>query len=453
MTRTDGQYRLRGERRRATHDRFMLNIADLGFDDTPVDDQIAAEDIEETPFAVAGTPAPLVPDSAAAKALFAIWSGERIVIVDSPPGAGKTELFATVVAHLTQRSDLSVVGAMATRDQVIGNANRLTTQMPATRVNVGMNGATAADFVDGIEIRSRALSAGGSGTGGLPAHHAELRTLASCAMVGAPNCDVLVVDEAYQSTFAQVAKAAAWASQVLLIGDPGQIGPVVTVDTSGWERRRLAPHHRAPDGFAKIGKPVRINLDSTWRLGPRSTAALGPLYDFGFESSRPERTLFGLDEIESFEVNEPANPYDPAMLKVVAEHAAALCDATLVDDSGERSLEPSDVAVVVSHNAQVSGISGLLTSMGVHGVTVGTADRLQGGQWHAVVAIDPFVGHGDGLSPHTLSLGRLCVMASRHATHLSWFHDGQWAKAIDDAELPAKVSAQAKAVRSSLCEI
>jgi len=56
---------------------------------------------------------------------------------------------------------------------------------------------------------------------------------------------------------------------------------------------------------------------------------------------------------------------------------------------------------------------------------VGTADRLQGGQWHAVVALDPFIGY-EGLSPHAMSLGRLCVMASRHRTHLTWVHDGRW---------------------------
>lgn len=426
----------------------MLDLTDLGFDPIEEGDAVAPEEVEETPERIYGVPAPLVPDSAAAKALFAAWSGERVVIVDSPPGAGKTELFATVVAHLSQRSELTIVGAMATRDQVIGDANRLATQMPAKRIGVAMGGTSGYDLTEGIETRSSALTAS---TSGLPTHSVELRTLASCALRPS-RCDILIVDEAYQSTYAQVAKAAAHADQVVLIGDPGQIGPVVTVDTSGWEHRKLPPHHRAPDVYAKIGNPVRINLEASWRLGERSAAAIAPLYDFAFESARPERSLFGLDEIEAFTVNEPENPYDPEMLTVVAEHAAALCETTLVEPSGERQLEPGDVAVVVSHNAQVSGISGLLNSMGVYGVTVGTADRLQGGQWHAVVAIDPFVGQGEGLSPHTLSSGRLCVMASRHATHLSWFHDGQWANAIDQAGLPAKVAGPAKRVRELLCE-
>lgn len=426
----------------------MLDLTDLGFDPIEEGDIVAPEEVEETPEQIYGVPAPLIPDSAAAKALFAAWSGERVVIVDSPPGAGKTELFATIVAHLSQRTELTIVGAMATRDQVIGDANRLASQMPAKRIGVAMGGTSGYDLIEGIETRSSALTAAAST---LPKHNVELRTLASCALRPS-RCDILVVDEAYQATYAQVAKAAAHADQVVLIGDPGQIGPVVTVDTSGWEHRKLPPHHRAPDVYAKIGTPVRINLEETWRLGKRSAAAIAPLYDFAFESARPERSLFGLDEIEAFTVNEPENPYDPEMLTVVAEHAAALCETTLIEPTGERQLEPSDVAVVVSHNAQVSGISGLLNSMGVYGVTVGTADRLQGGQWHAVVAIDPFVGHGEGVSPRALSSGRLCVMASRHATHLSWFHDGQWAAAIDEAGLPAKIAGPAKKVRELLCE-
>jgi hypothetical protein len=202
--------------------------------------------------------------------------------------------------------------------------------------------------------------------------------------------------------------------------------------------------------FAKVGRPVRVNLTSTWRLGPRSTEAIAPLYSFPFTSSRPERSLWGLDEIEAFEVEPASSPYDPAVLSVVASHAAALTQATLVEAGGERQLDESDVAVVVSHNAQVSGIEGFLNSMGVHGVTVGTADRLQGGQWHAVVAIDPFVGNDGTLSPHTLASGRLCVMASRHATHLSWFHDGHWNEAIDATTMSDQVAREAKLVRSRL---
>lgn len=429
----------------------MLNVSNLpGQPDEP-----EGSPNEEPAIRQIG-PAPLVPDSAAAQALYAAWSGERVVVVNAPPGSGKTELFATVVAHLSQRTDLKVVGAMPTREQVVGDANRLSTQVQPERIAVNMSGQVAG-LVDGIRVESSGRNIRNSGgtwvPSGTPTRHVvDMRTIASSAMQ-APTCDVMVVDEAYQATFAQVSEAARRSEQVILVGDPGQIGPVVTVDTSGWAHRPLAPHLRAPEAFAQIGA-VSINLDTTWRLGKRSAAAIAPLYAFEFTSSRPDRSVDGLEEIESFVVPTPDSPYDPTLLTVVAEHAAALSEGTLTEaDGSTRKLTEQDVAVVVSHNAQVSGIGGLLHSMGVYGVTVGTADRLQGGEWHAVVGVDPFIGHGQGLSPHTLSLGRLCVMASRHSTHLSWFHDGEWESAIDDATMPTGTAKRSKSVRQSLCAV
>lgn len=79
----------------------------------------------------------------------------------------------------------------------------------------------------------------------------------------------------------------------------------------------------------------------------------------------------------------------------------------------------------------VNGIAGFLSTLGAYpGVTVGTADRLQGGQWHAVVAVDPLASAAT-VSDHHLSLGRLCVMASRHMTHLTWVHGSDWHDLID----------------------
>lgn len=81
----------------------------------------------------------------------------------------------------------------------------------------------------------------------------------------------------------------------------------------------------------------------------------------------------------------------------------------------------ADVAVIVSRNSQVAIVSGLLRQAGVEDVTVGTADKLQGGEWPLVVALD--AAAGAPADDHSLSTGRLAVMISRHTTHLSWVHD------------------------------
>ena len=56
---------------------------------------------------------------------------------------------------------------------------------------------------------------------------------------------------------------------------------------------------------------------------------------------------------------------------------------------------------------------------------VGTADALQGGQWHVVVAVDPLLA-AETAEGHNASPGRLCVMLSRHMTHLVWVCDDRW---------------------------
>src|SRR5699024_6509475 len=61
--------------------------------------------------------------------------------------------------------------------------------------------------------------------------------------------DVLIIDEAYQAPYAEVLAAASEAKQLLLVGDPGQIGPVVTINTAAWDHLDYAPHHRAPEVF------------------------------------------------------------------------------------------------------------------------------------------------------------------------------------------------------------
>lgn len=139
----------------------------------------------------------------------------------------------------------------------------------------------------------------------------------------------------------------------------------------------------------------------------------------------------------------------------VARYAAGLIGTELVefDPDGNpvtRPLEAADIAVVVPHNAQLTTILAILKDeLRVYGMTVGTADGLQGGQWNAVVAVDPFVGYSQA-SAHQLSPGRLCVMASRHQAHLTWVHDGAWEDALKIAAYEDKDAALGLKVRKAL---
>jgi len=308
----------------------------------------------------------LVPGSVLSQALYETVSGRRVTIIDSPPGSGKTTLLVNAALWLGANTDLTVAVAAPTRAAATSVAERLADVHEQASVVLALNGVDKAS--------TSAIHTPGSGAFQGQAGDIVVRTMASMAMSTSTTCDLLIVDEAYQSTFASLTAAAKGSEQVLMVGDPGQIGPVITADTSVFEDSPYPPHGRAPDVL---------------RNHPSAT---------------------------------------------VARLAAAYVGQEVVTADGSRPLTPSDVCVVAGDNMAVNGIAGFLSTMGKYpGVTVGTADRLQGGQWHAVIALDPLAS-ASTVSDHHLALGRLCVMASRHMSHLTWVHGGDWQELIEAHE-------------------
>lgn len=395
----------------------------------------------------------LVAGSTLAKALYSVWSGEPITVVDSPPGAGKTTTVAELVAHLVERSDLKMVIACPTRRGAADMAERIA--------------ATLGPDKDGnpqVALNVRGMTPPpGVAQGGTTSFNSRIpvvRTIASCKSTNRPVCNLMIIDEAYQATFADVSNAVDNADQVLMVGDPGQIGPVVTADVSAFRGKAQAPHMRAPEVFVqKVGAVVH-RLDTTYRLGQETVDAIAPLYNFPFTSSRPDRYLTDSEGDRVSEVVAIRIPTAPThvhldTLVMVAEHAVSLIGTELVETAKDgslirRQLEASDIAIVVAHNAQRSGIQAILRDKyRVEGIVADTADSLQGGQWHAVVALDPFVGYTSA-GAHQLSPGRLCVMASRPQTALIWLHDGGWESALNMPDIDEKEARLGLSVRYAL---
>jgi len=388
----------------------MLNLSDLGL--APATTPSQEDDQAPRKAGLVEIPA----GSTVAKALYSVWRGNPVTVVDSPPGAGKSTLVATIAQHLAHGSELDVRIVAPTRAMVRALAERIdhiTEKGVVSTVGSAFKG-------DDLFVDRR-----------LGATQVQLSTLASCRY-SAPMCDLMIVDEAYQSTYADVLAGTESATQVLMVGDPGQIGPVITANTSMWERSRANPAARAPEVFSRREDATLLHLPSSYRLGQDTVDAISPLYDFPFTSSRPDVTVDDFDEVESIEVEPSGRLADRKTMRKVVRRVNDLVGSHVTSDRGDHSLTQRDVVVLAARNEQVSMLTAMLNSAGLKKVEVGTADRLQGGEWAAAVAVDPLLGvsHASG---HSASLGRLCVMASRHFAHLTWVGSSDWAEVVRDS--------------------
>lgn len=435
--------------------RLGISLDDLGLDPEDVDAKpvTSARPVAETN----AQPDALTAGSPLAKVLFQVWSGRSVTIVKSPPGAGKSTLVVAVLDQLYRRAEMTLVLATPTRRGAIEMAERLGATLGKApngdcRVMLGMGLKPGEELSDNVAK---------NGTASTLARRVVVRTIASCAASAeSPQCDLMVVDEAYQAVFADVALAAERATQVLLVGDPGQIGPVVQSDTAAWAAMEAGPHMRAPEVFGLDQDAVDVLLPCTYRVGQATVDAIAPLYEFPFASSRPDRFITrGGEQVPEILPTKvaAASEFDMDMLEQVAVQAVSFIGATVTEVTNggpvSRALDASDIAVVVARATQESTVAAMLRRVGGHTekITVGTADKLQGGQWHAVVALDPLCG-ADKVDEFRTGLGRLCVMASRHMTTMVWVHDGRWEETLPAAEsLDPDDVARALSVRHALC--
>lgn len=438
----------------ATHMMSMTTNIGIDLSDLGLDLPSGSQPIE-APEPATPVGRNLVAGSTLAKALYSVWSGEAITVVDSPPGAGKTTTVAELVAHLVERSDIKMVIACPTRRGAYDMAERIGQTLGPDKKGEPQ----VALSVNGMNPPPGVAKGGTSANTRIPV----VRTIASCKSNSRPNCELMIIDEAYQATFADVSNAADNADQILMVGDPGQIGPVVTADVSAFRGKDQAPHMRAPEVFVQKAGAVVHRLGTTYRLGQETVDAIAPLYNFPFTSSRPDRYLTDENGNRVSEIIPLKIPVAPSFqhmdtMVTVAEYAANLVGTELVETTRDgvlirRPLETTDIAIVVAHNAQRTAIQAILRDkFRIEGIVADTADSLQGGQWHAVVALDPFVGYTSA-GTHQLSPGRLCVMASRAMSFLAWVHDGAWEQALMTTEIDEKEAQLGLKVRYALTAV
>lgn len=385
----------------------------------------------------------LLADPITASVLLAAWSGDQVICVPSPPGAGKTWLTVQIAAALSHRAGLRVGIAAQTRAQALDIARRLGALCEPARIGLLWRSGPRPDS------GGCPLVAGGvcwPRSGGAVRVGTTAKWLRTDATEG--SADILIVDEAYQCTYADLGALGSMTSQVVCVGDPGQIDPVVTGDTSRWAGSPTGPHLPAPTALMAAHPDVvtTVALTHTWRLGQDTTALVsGAFYpELPFTSRRPPEHITHhrrkLPEIMHRVVSVADGPNDPIITTTVVNRVRELIDTGVyTTESGVRPLTEQDMAVVVPHVSQACAIRAMLADY--PDVLVGTANALQGLERAACIAVHPMAGKREA-EEFALDTGRLCVMLSRHRSSLSIVLDAQTADVLANDDSQAARAAQ-----------
>ncbi|MFJ3552093.1 AAA domain-containing protein [Streptomyces sp. NPDC090114] len=361
----------------------------------------------------------------------------RGVVVDSPPGAGKSTLVVRAALELAEAGRPLMVVAQ-TNAQVDDLVLRLAEKNPDLPVGRLHSSDTdpydkALDALDNVRKSAKA--------GDLTGLPVVISTAAKWAHVkGVEPWEHAIVDEAYQMRSDSLLAVAGLFERALFVGDPGQLDPFSIVGSDQWAGLSYDPSASAVTTLLahNPGLPQH-RLPVSWRL-PASAA---PLVSDAFYPFTPFRSGTRHDDRAlSFSVPSDGSPPDRVIDEAAASgwsllqlparhtprtdpeaiHAVALLVRRLLDRGGaatsERSPDPTPltadrIAVGTAHRDQAAAVRAALTELAVTDVTVDTANRLQGREYDVTVVLHPLSGRPDATAFH-LETGRLCVLTSRH---------------------------------------
>jgi hypothetical protein len=365
-----------------------------------------------------------------------LHSGEhRGVVVDSPPGAGKSTLVVRAAVELAEAGEPLIVIAQ-TNEQVDDLIDRMAQAAPA--LPIGRLSAT--DYTASERIRQYSTVRVAAKVADLAGPSIIIGTVAKWAMVPDGCWPWAIVDEAYQMRSDALLRVAGRFERALFVGDPGQLDPFSTVEIERWTGLTWDPMQSAVAALLRHnpGLPVH-RLPVSWRLPPSAAPVVAEaFYPFtGFQAGTAvgERSLsftttgFGHGPVDAAVETAAATGW--ALYELRARHtlrtdaeAAAACaalarrvlerGAVAVSEPapGGASVTADRIAVGAAHRDQVAAIRAQLGEAGA-GITVDTANRLQGREYDVTIVLHPLSGRRDATAFH-LESGRLCVLTSRH---------------------------------------
>jgi AAA domain len=376
-------------------------------------------------------------EHAAARILADLATAPRGVVVDSPPGAGKSTLVVRVAAELARAGEQVMVIAQ-TNEQVDDLADRLAADRPG--LAVGRLAGTEHILPErlarhpNVTWSTRSADLAGCSVVLSTAHKwATVRAEAPWPWA--------IVDEAYQMRSDLLLRVAGLFDRALFVGDPGQLDPFSAVATERWTGLSWDPMQSAVAVLLRHNQDIPVHtLPVSWRLpasaAPVVSEAFYPFTGFRAATAPDERRMafsagpFGKNALDL--TLDTAAAHGWALYELPARHtvrtdadAVAACAsvAARVMQRGaifysERAVAGAPVtadriAVGTAHRDQARAVRAILRDGGLPGVTVDTANRLQGREFDLVIVLHPLSGRRDATAFH-LEAGRLCVLATRH---------------------------------------
>jgi hypothetical protein len=275
-----------------------------------------------------------------------------------------------------------------------------------------------------------------------------ISTTSKWTWVKNPNMyDVLAIDEAWQMAWGDLMQCAKLSKKFFMIGDPGQIAPVVSVDIRRWETAPRPPHKPAPEvvlddvdlrSTAFIG-----SLPACRRLPYESVKYVKPFYNFDFAAyAEPNERSLSLTNgaadsqyVDVFNmlcsgqpvlVTFPTPPeglppeVDIDLASRIEELVRTLLtgksDIIVAPGDRPRPVITKDIGICATHRSMIGELRKALGA-DFSDVSIDTPERWQGLERPIMIAIHPLSSATDP-SDFDLETGRLCVMASRHQVGL-----------------------------------
>lgn len=381
-----------------------------------------------------------VPPAVAAERVIAtvladLRSGEhRGVVVDSPPGAGKSTLVVRAAVELAATGDPLIIVAQ-TNEQVDDLIDRLARKAPELR----LGRLSATDYQPSGRVREHESVRVAAKVADLGGSAVVIGTAAKWATVTEGCWPWAIVDEAYQMRSDALLRVAGRFERALFVGDPGQLDPFSTVETARWTGLTWDPMQSAVVTLLRHNPHLPVHrLPVSWRLpasaAPVVAAAFYPFTGFRSGTGPADRvlTLTGAGPGDAVDAAvETAAATGWALYELPARHAprtdveAVAACAELASRALRRGavavceqapdgapVTAARIAVGAAHRDQVAAIRSHLGTAGA-GVTVDTANRLQGREYDLTIVLHPLSGRRDATAFH-LESGRLCVLTSRH---------------------------------------